>query len=156
MLSKLHSQTAMDHDRRHLKAAKALVIVIPLFGFTNILTIMGPSDVGLKILQREAKCILPQLYHHLYLTHLKYNAHLSPDRVPARLRHLPVIQGGLPLYHGGGDHAALLLLQLRGPPRRADQVHHSFTFFYCLPLGKMKLRSTVLSHWWPRSRHDID
>ena len=48
VLSKLHSQTAMDHDRRHLKAAKALVIVIPLFGFTNILTIMGPSDVGLN------------------------------------------------------------------------------------------------------------
>ena len=45
MLSKLHSQTAMDHDRRHLKAAKALVIVIPLFGFTNILTIMGPSVI---------------------------------------------------------------------------------------------------------------
>ena len=45
VLSKLHSQTAMDHDRRHLKAAKALVIIIPLFGFTYLLTIIGPSKV---------------------------------------------------------------------------------------------------------------
>ena len=33
----------MDHDRRHYKAAKALVVVIPLFGFTYLLTLMGPS-----------------------------------------------------------------------------------------------------------------
>jgi len=44
VLSKLRSQTAMDHDRRHLKAAKALVIVIPLFGFTYILTFIGPDE----------------------------------------------------------------------------------------------------------------
>ena len=36
----------MDHDRRHLKAAKALVIVIPLFGFTYILTFIGPDEVS--------------------------------------------------------------------------------------------------------------
>ena len=33
----------MDHDRRHFKAAKALVIVIPLFGLTYLLTLMGPN-----------------------------------------------------------------------------------------------------------------
>ena len=33
----------MDHDRRHFKAAKALVIVIPLLGFTYLLTFIGPS-----------------------------------------------------------------------------------------------------------------
>ena len=47
VLSKLRSQTAMDHDRKHLKAAKALVIVIPLFGFTYILTFIGPDEVRL-------------------------------------------------------------------------------------------------------------
>ena len=144
MLSKLHSQTAMDHDRRHLKAAKALVIVIPLFGFTNILTIMGPSDVGLKLLQIEAKCILPQLYHHLFVSfspiHLKFNGYLLPDRVPARLRHLPVLQGGLPLHHGGCDHAALLLLQLRGPPRRADQVHSLIHILLLFTIGKNEIK----------------
>ena len=46
VLSKLHSQTAMDHDRRHLKAAKALVIITPLFGLTYLLTLMGPDKVG--------------------------------------------------------------------------------------------------------------
>ena len=47
VLSKLRSQTAMDHDRKHLKAAKALVIVIPLFGFTYILTFIGPDEASL-------------------------------------------------------------------------------------------------------------
>ena len=70
----------MDHDRRHLKAAKALVIVIPLFGFTNILTIMGPSDVGLKLFKewQNVSC------HSFIIVcfspiHLKFNAHLSLD-----------------------------------------------------------------------------
>ena len=43
-MSKLRSRTALDHDRRHYKAAKALVIVIPLLGFTYLLTLMGPSE----------------------------------------------------------------------------------------------------------------
>jgi hypothetical protein len=43
VVSKLHSRTAMDHDRRHYKAAKALVIVIPLLGFTYLLTLAGPG-----------------------------------------------------------------------------------------------------------------
>ena len=43
VVSKLKSRTAMDHDRRHFKAAKALVIVIPLLGFTYLLTFIGPS-----------------------------------------------------------------------------------------------------------------
>jgi len=42
VLSKLRSRTALDHDRRHYKAAKALVIIIPLLGFTYMLTLMGP------------------------------------------------------------------------------------------------------------------
>ena len=33
----------MDIDRRHYRAAKALVIVIPVLGFTYILTLLGPS-----------------------------------------------------------------------------------------------------------------
>ena len=41
-MSKLRSRTALDHDRRHYKAAKALVIVIPLLGFTYLFTLMGP------------------------------------------------------------------------------------------------------------------
>lgn len=43
VLSKLHSQTALDHDRKHLKAAKALVIIIPLFGLQYLLTLEGPN-----------------------------------------------------------------------------------------------------------------
>ena len=43
VVSKLRARTAMDHDRRHYKAAKALVVVIPLFGFTYLLTLMGPN-----------------------------------------------------------------------------------------------------------------
>jgi len=62
VLSKLHSQTAMDHDRRHLKAAKALVIIIPLFGFTYLLTIIGPSKkdypLAFTIFQSFRACFL--------------------------------------------------------------------------------------------------
>ena len=43
VMAKLRARTAMDHDRRHYKAAKALVIVIPLLGFTYLLTFIGPS-----------------------------------------------------------------------------------------------------------------
>ena len=43
VISKLRSRTALDHDRRHFKAAKALVIVIPLLGVTYLLTFIGPS-----------------------------------------------------------------------------------------------------------------
>ena len=42
-MAKLRARTAMDHDRRHYKAAKALVIIIPLLGFTYLLTFIGPS-----------------------------------------------------------------------------------------------------------------
>ena len=75
VLSKLHSQTAMDHDRRHLKAAKALVIVIPLFGFTNILTIMGPSDVGLYFCKMYLVANLSSSVSHRSISSL--NATLS-------------------------------------------------------------------------------
>merc|ERR1719468_458942 len=43
VLSKLRSQIALDHDRRHLKAAKALTAIIPLFGFNYFLTLVGPD-----------------------------------------------------------------------------------------------------------------
>ena len=33
----------MDFDRRHYRAAKALVVIIPVLGFTYILTLLGPS-----------------------------------------------------------------------------------------------------------------
>ena len=50
VFSKLRSQTAMDHDRRVMKGAKALVIVIPLFGFTYLVTIIGPSKVHISVI----------------------------------------------------------------------------------------------------------
>ena len=43
MVSKLHSQTAIDLDRRHYLAAKALVIIMPVLGLTYMLTLLGPS-----------------------------------------------------------------------------------------------------------------
>ena len=43
VIVKLRSRSAMDHDKRHWKAAKALVVIIPLLGFTYILTLVGPS-----------------------------------------------------------------------------------------------------------------
>ena len=92
VLSKLRSQTAMDHDRKHLKAAKALVIVIPLFGFTYILTFIGPDEVSSLITFRRAtNCV-------------------CPERVPPWIHNIPVLQGHLPLHHGVRHHPALLLL----------------------------------------------
>ena len=44
------------------------------------------------------------------------------EGLPARLHDIPVIPRVLPLDDGRGDHAALLLLQQRGAPRRADKV----------------------------------
>ena len=83
---------------------------------------MGPSDVGLYFWKMYLVTNLSSSVSHRSISSLMQ---LSPlDRLPARLRHLPVLQGGLPLHHRGGDHAALLLLQLWGPPRRADQVEH--------------------------------
>jgi len=43
VVSKLHFQNSLDFDRRHIRAVKALVIVIPVLGFTYILTLLGPS-----------------------------------------------------------------------------------------------------------------
>ena len=34
----------MDLDRRHCRAAKALVVVMPVLGFTYILTLTGPGE----------------------------------------------------------------------------------------------------------------
>ena len=95
MLAKLRSQTAMDHDRRHLKAAKALVIVIPLFGFTYILTFIGPDEVSVNISK------------HSELNRLS----LILARLPPGLHHISVIQSDIPVHHGLRHHFALLLLQ---------------------------------------------
>ena len=84
----------MDHDRRHLKAAKALVIVIPLFGFTYILTFIGPDEVGTTM----------KTFQNLKLS-------LFLERVPTGLHHISVIQSHFPLNDGLRDYFALLLLQ---------------------------------------------
>ena len=43
VVSKLRDRNMKDHETRHYKAAKALVIVIPLLGFTYLITILGPD-----------------------------------------------------------------------------------------------------------------
>ena len=50
----------MDHDRRHLKAAKALVIVIPVLGFTYLLTLTGPTE--------ESHYTIFQVQHYHFLS----------------------------------------------------------------------------------------
>ena len=44
VIAKLKDNSAMEHDRQHWKAAKALVIVIPLLGITYLFTLMGPGE----------------------------------------------------------------------------------------------------------------
>jgi len=43
VVSKLRQNTAMDHDRKHWKAAKALIIVMPMLGFGYLVTMVGPD-----------------------------------------------------------------------------------------------------------------
>ena len=43
MISKLYRQNSFELDRRHLRALKALLVVIPVLGFNYILTLVGPS-----------------------------------------------------------------------------------------------------------------
>ena len=43
VVTKLQSSCAGEVERLHYKSARALVIVIPLLGFTYILTLVGPS-----------------------------------------------------------------------------------------------------------------
>jgi len=43
VVSKLREKTAMDHDRKHWKAAKALIIVMPILGIGYLVTIVGPD-----------------------------------------------------------------------------------------------------------------
>lgn len=43
VVSKLKQRTALDHDRRHWKAAKALLVVMPVLGCAYLITLMGPS-----------------------------------------------------------------------------------------------------------------
>ena len=44
------------------------------------------------------------------------------EGLPAGLHYIPVVPRVLPVDDGRCDHAALLLLQQRGAPRRADKV----------------------------------
>jgi len=43
VVSKLREKTAMDHDRKHWKAAKALIIVMPILGIGYLVTMVGPD-----------------------------------------------------------------------------------------------------------------
>ena len=43
VVAKLQSSLAGEVERLHYKSARALVIVIPLLGFTYVLTLVGPS-----------------------------------------------------------------------------------------------------------------
>ena len=43
MISKLYRQNSFELDRRHLRALKALLVIIPVLGFNYILTLVGPS-----------------------------------------------------------------------------------------------------------------
>ena len=55
VVSKLHFQTSVGFDRRHFRAAKALMVVTPVLGFTYILTLTGPtaeySPLGYSVFQ---------------------------------------------------------------------------------------------------------
>jgi len=46
VILKLKQRTAMDHDRRHWKATKALIFVMPLLGFGHILTLVVKPAVA--------------------------------------------------------------------------------------------------------------
>jgi len=43
VVSKLRQKTVMDHDKKHWKAAKALIIVMPMLGFGYLITMVGPD-----------------------------------------------------------------------------------------------------------------
>jgi len=52
VILKLKQRTAMDHDRRHWKATKALIFVMPLLGFGHILTlVVKPALASLGLLR---------------------------------------------------------------------------------------------------------
>jgi len=44
VVAKLCEKTAMDHDKKHWKAAKALVIVMPILGCGYLVTMVGPDQ----------------------------------------------------------------------------------------------------------------
>ena len=43
MLMRMIQVAIMEHDRKHLKAAKALTVIIPLFGINYFLTLLNPD-----------------------------------------------------------------------------------------------------------------
>jgi len=50
VVSKLRERTALDHDRRHLKAAKALILVMTLLGFGFVITlVVRPSVEAMEV-----------------------------------------------------------------------------------------------------------
>ena len=62
VVAKLQSSRAGEVERLHYKSARALVIVIPLLGFTYILTMVGPSHslhpLAHQIFQTARVCLL--------------------------------------------------------------------------------------------------
>ena len=62
VVSQLQSSRAGEVERLHYKSARALVIVIPLLGFTYILTMVGPSyslhPLAHQIFQTCRVCLL--------------------------------------------------------------------------------------------------
>merc|ERR1719153_142833 len=46
VILKLKQRGAMDHDRRHWKATKALIFVMPLLGFGHILTLVVKPTIA--------------------------------------------------------------------------------------------------------------
>merc|ERR1719411_248006 len=62
VVAKLQSSGAGEVERLHYKSARALVIVIPLLGFTYILTLVGPSyslsPLAHQIFQTCRVCLL--------------------------------------------------------------------------------------------------
>ena len=72
VVAKLQTSLAGEVERLHYKSARALVIVIPLLGFTYVLTLVGPSyslhPLAHQIFQTFRVCLLStqaQLYHSL-------------------------------------------------------------------------------------------
>ena len=55
VFSKLYKQTSVELDRRHFRALKAMFVIMPVLGFTYVLTIVGPSHsespTGHKVFQ---------------------------------------------------------------------------------------------------------
>ena len=62
MVSKLRAQTVMEYDRKHWKAAKALIVVIPLLGkYEIMISLKTLMDLNSEPTFRQPEQVL-QLY----------------------------------------------------------------------------------------------